>query len=83
MVLLEYLGSCIIMAQAQGDGDSLCTDEIVNGMTNPFFFRRPSYGASERPLMDSRDYVGLLQGPMPWQSVDHKAIHYEGRYVAV
>ena len=61
-----------MMAQAPGDGDPLCTDEIVNGMTNPFFLNRPMYEASERPLMDSRDYVGLLQGAyIPWQSVDN------------
>ena len=71
IVLLEYLGSCVVMAQAPGDGDPLCTDEVVNGTTNPFFPNRPTYSASERPLMDSRDYVGLLQGTMPWQSVDN------------
>ena len=59
------------MGQAPGDGHPLCTDEVVNGMTNPFFFNRPTYSASERPLMDSRDYVALLQGSMPWQSVDN------------
>ena len=71
MVLLEYLGSCVVIAQAPGDGDPLCTDEVINGMTNPFFFDRPTYGTSERPLMDSRDYTRLLQGSMPWQSVDN------------
>ena len=70
---LGYLGSCVVIAQAPGDGDPLCTDEVVNGMTNPFFFNRPMYSASERPLMDSKDYVGLLQGTdnPPWQSVDN------------
>ena len=70
---LGYLASCVVIAQAPGDGDPLCTDEVVNGMTNPFFFNRPTYSASERPLMDSRDYVGLLQGTdnPPWQSVDN------------
>ena len=71
MVLLEYPGSCVVMAQAPGDGDPVCTEEVVNGMTNPLFLSRATYRPSERPLMDSRDYVGLLQGPMPWQSVDN------------
>ena len=61
----------MVMGQAPGDGDPVCTDEVVNGITNPFFFNRPTYSASERPLMDSRDYIGLLQDPMPWQSVDN------------
>ena len=59
-------------AQAPGDGDPICTDEVVNGMPNPFFALRPTYNPNERPLMDSRDYVGLLQGGenLPWQTVD-------------
>ena len=59
--------------QAPGDGDAICTDEIVDGMANPFFANRPVYSASERPLMDSSDYNHLLQGSgvyIPWQSVD-------------
>ena len=61
------------VAQAPGDGDPICTDEVVNGMTNPFFAQRPTYSPNERPLMDSRDYVGLLQGGdnIPWQTVDN------------
>ena len=49
------------------------TDEVINGMANPFFATRPTYGPNERPLMDSRDYVGLLQGGdnIPWQTVDN------------
>ena len=60
-------------AQAPGDGDSICTDEFLDGMPNPFFALRPTYSPNERPLMDSRDYVGLLQGGdnIPWQSVDN------------
>ena len=59
-------------AQAPGDGVPICTDEVVNGMPNPFFVLRPTYSPNERPLMDSRDYVGLLQGGdnIPWQTVD-------------
>ena len=59
-------------AQAPGDGDPICTDNFVNGMVNPFFALRPTYSPNERPLMDSRDYVGLLQGgDIPWQSIDN------------
>ena len=86
MVFSERVVTCLVLVllighaghsirdQAPGDGDALCTDEIVGGMTNPFFANRPVYSASERPLMDSRDYVRLLQGSdgvyIPWQSVD-------------
>ena len=68
-----HAGRCI-RDQAPGDGDALCTDEIVDGIMNPFFANRPVYSASERPLMESRDYVRLLQGSgdvyLPCQSVD-------------
>ena len=73
VLLIGHAGRCI-RDQAPEDGDALCTAEIVNGMTNPFFANHPVYSASERPLMDSRDYVRLLQGSgdvyVPWQSVD-------------
>ena len=73
VLFICHAGRCI-RDQAPGDGDALCIDEIVNGMTNPFFANHPVYSASERPLMDSRDYVRLLQGSgdvyVPWQSVD-------------
>ena len=63
-----------IEGQAPGDGDTLCTEETIDGVTNPFFAAHPVYSASERPLMDSRDYIRLLQGSgniyIPWQSVD-------------
>ena len=67
LILLSVVG------QAPGDGDPICTDEVINGMANPFFALRPTYSPNERPLMDSRDYVGLLQGGdnLPWQSVDN------------
>ena len=60
-------------AQAPGDGDPICTDEFLDGMPNPFFALRPTYTPNERPLMDSRDYVSLLQGEdnIPWQTVDN------------
>ena len=74
LVLLIGHAGHSIRDQAPGDGDALCIDEIVNGMTNPFFANHPMYSASEQPLMDSRDYVRLLQGTgdvyIPWQSVD-------------
>ena len=63
-----------IEGQAPGDGDALCTEEIIDGVQNPFFPFHPVYSASERPLMDSRDYNRLLQESgnvyIPWQSVD-------------
>ena len=64
--------------QAPGDGDSLCTDEFVNGMENPFYDNRPTYAGNVRPLMDSKDYVVLLEregdegAHIPrWQQVDN------------
>ena len=58
-------------AQAPGDGDPICTEEVVNGMMSPYFAIRPAYSPNQRPLIDSRDYVGLLQGgDIPWQSID-------------
>ena len=63
-----------IEGQAPGDGDALCTEEIIDGMSNPFFNNHPVYSTRERPLMDSRDYVRLLHASgniyIPWQSVD-------------
>ena len=68
-----------VVSQAPGDGDSLCTDEFINGMPNPFVDNRPTYADNVRPLMDSRDYVILLEGEgdegaahVPrWQQVDN------------
>ena len=62
-----------VVSQAPGDGDSFCVDERVNGSRNPYFDLRPTYPANVRPLMDSRDYVGLLHGSdnPPWQQVDN------------
>ena len=72
-------------AQAPGDGDQICTDEVINGMANPFFAIRPTYSPNERPLMDSRDYYGLLQGgnTLPWQSVDNDDNNMAGVATAV
>ena len=86
MVFSERVVACLVLVllighaghsirdQAPGDGDAICTDEIVDGAANPFFANRPVYSASERPLMDSSDYNRLLQGTgniyLPWQSVD-------------
>ena len=62
--------SCGI-SQAPGDGDPLCVDATINGTPNPFFTNL-TYLANERPLMDSRDYVALLDGDnSPWQQVDN------------
>ena len=63
-----------IEGQAPGDRDALRTEETIDGTPNPFFNNHPVYSARERPLMDSRDYVRLLQESgtayVPWQSVD-------------
>ena len=63
-----------VHGQAPGDGSDLCTEDSIQGFPNPFFEIHPVYSASERPLMDSRDYLRLLQGngdiDVPWQSVD-------------
>ena len=71
---LVFILSHCIEGQAPGDGDPLCTEEIIDGIPNPFFAAHPVYSASERPLMDSRDYNRLLQASgdvyIPWQSVD-------------
>ena len=71
-LMLRLSGS--IQDQAPGDGDPLCTEEFIDGIQNLFFAIHPVYSARERPLMDSRDYVHLLQESgdayIPWQSVD-------------
>ena len=59
------------LSQAPGDGDSFCVDATINGVPN-VFFTNITYPANERPLMDSRDYVTLLDGSNPpWQQVDN------------
>ena len=64
----------LIVAQAPGDSDNYCLMEFVGGVPNPFFNNR-IYAANARALMDSKDYIGLLQGQdpedLPWQSVDN------------
>ena len=74
LVLALSFVSCVV-SQAPGDGDSLCVDEFIDGQENPFFTFRPTYADNVRPLMDSRDYVFLLQGSqtahIPWQQVDN------------
>ena len=77
--LAYYLGFIVSrsVGQAPGDGDPLCTQEIINDMQNPFFANRPTYLPSERPLLDTRDYIALLRdgddgdGQSTWQSVDN------------
>ena len=63
-----------IEGQAPGDDDPLCTEELIDGVPNSFFNNHPVYSARERPLMDSRDYIRLLQESdtayIPWQTVD-------------
>ena len=63
----------LVSSQAPGDGDPICVHEVVDGKTSPFFPLHPTYPTNEHPLMDSRDYVGLLQGGNPpvWQQVDN------------
>ena len=75
LVLLRFRPTNSQQNQAPGDGEAICTEEtMIDGTTNPLFDNRPVYSASERPLMDSRDYNRLLQGSdgvyIPWQSVD-------------
>ena len=73
VVLLISHAGCV-QDQAPGDGVDICTEETIDGVTNPFFALRPMYSANERPLMDSRDYNRLLQESgdayVPWQSLD-------------
>ena len=73
LVVLVYLGLAgCVGGQAPGDGDLICTNETINGVQNPFFGFRPVYSPNERPLIDSRDYISLLQGDnVPWQSIDN------------
>ena len=62
--------SSCVQSQAPGDGDQLCVDATINGSLNPFFTNL-TYPANERPLMDSRHYVALLEGDNPpWQQMD-------------
>ena len=75
LLLIVHLVSCVF-SQAPGDGDSVCVDPLVDNGTalvlNPFFALRPTYPANVRPLMDSRDYLSLLDDPNPaWQQVDN------------
>ena len=75
LLLVASVVSCVL-SQAPGDGDSLCVDPLVdNGnvlVPNPFFALRPTYPANVRPLMDSRDYLNLLQREgAVWQQVDN------------
>ena len=74
LVLLRVRPTNSPQNQAPGDDEAICTEETIDGTTNPLFDNRPGYSGSERPLMDSRDYNRLLQGSgnvyIPWQSVD-------------
>ena len=77
ILLLGHAGRCI-RDQAPGDGHAICTDDIIDGMTNLFIANHPVYSASERPLMDSRDYNHLLWGSdgvyIPWQRDNNNSI---------
>ena len=75
LFLIVCFVNCVF-SQAPGDGDSVCVDPVVDNGTalvpNPFFSLRPNYPANVRPLMDSRDYLSLLDDPNPtWQQVDN------------
>ena len=60
-----------VLPQAPGDGDPIYVDAIIDGVPN-VFFTNITYPANKRPLMDSRDYISLLDGPNPtWQQVDN------------
>ena len=78
--LVTCLVSCVF-SQAPGDGDSLCVEPLVDNGTalvpNPFL--RPSYPANVRGLMDSREYLSLLDEPNPaWQQVDNDTSNSAG-----
>ena len=77
-VLILYLAAVAIvvshaLAQAPGDGDELCVEPFLENSSEPNpFYRRPSYAANVRVLMDSRNYEDLLEGRSPaWQQVDN------------
>ena len=75
LLLVASTLTCVF-AQAPGDSASLCVDESYNNGTalvpNPFFGLHPVYPSNVRPLMDSRDYVQLLDTPNAvWQQVDN------------
>ena len=71
VAVVVSLVSCVV-AQAPGDGDELCVSAIIDGMVNPFYNDPSSYADNERVLMDSWNYVSLLQGSdRTWQSVDN------------
>ena len=64
-----------VLSQAPGDGHSFCLDATINGEPS-MFFKNITYPANERPLMDSRNYVTLLEQDTgiyspPWQQVDN------------
>ena len=80
LFLMTCLVSCVF-SQAPGDGDSLCVDPLVDNGTalvpNPFL--RPSYPANVRGLMDSKEYLTLLDDPNPpWQQVDNDTSNRAG-----
>ena len=55
--------TCCVLAQAPGDGDAFCDVNQNDTIPAP---------GNVRVLMDSRDYVDLLQGENPvWQQVDN------------
>ena len=79
--------SCVF-TQAPGDSASLCVEKLYsNGTTlvpNPFFALHPVYRANVRQLMDSRDYVNLLDTPNPvWQQVDNDTNNAADTYTSV
>jgi len=79
LFLMTCLVSCVL-SQAPGDGDSLCVNSTVDNGTaivpNPFL--RPGYPANVRGLMDSREYLSLLDDPNPaWQQVDNDTSNSE------
>lgn len=91
MAFRLFLTICLlrwVFSQASGDGDSLCVDPLVDNGTalvpNPFFSAHPSYPAYIRPLMDSRDYMSLLDEPGPaWQHVDNDTSNGAGESTSV
>ena len=86
MLFISHAGC--VQDQARGEGVDICTDEIVDGVSNPFFANRPMYSANERPLMDviSVDGAGrVLNYIYKWETsaIDRNGATNTSNYVRV
>ena len=65
LALLFSFVRCVV-SQAPGDGDVQCTGDLLS------LVPVVAFADNERPLMDSRDYVILLnEAEGAWQQVDN------------